>query len=35
MVMRGTLIINEKKRIDKLSKKIIEDTIRDAVAEVI
>jgi len=33
MMMRGTLIINEEKRIDMLSKKVIEDAIRNAVEE--
>ena len=33
MVMRGTLIINEIKRIDKLSVKTIEHAIHDAVNE--
>ncbi len=33
MMMRGTLIINEEKRIDMLSKKVIEDAIKNAVEE--
>ena len=29
-IMKGTLIINEKKKLDKLSKSIIENYIEDA-----
>lgn len=32
-MMRGTMIINEKKRVDKLSKKVIEEVIYEALTE--
>ena len=31
VIMKGTLIINEKKKIDKISKSIIQNSIEDIV----
>lgn len=33
MILKGTLIVNEKKKIDKLSKEIIEKEIQQAISD--